>query len=271
MRRIAFALIVSSCLTGAAAAQLVPPLNSKPQAYAKPIRVPAARDIPFPGTVQLTVDATDVTRGIFRIRQRVPVTAAGDLVLLYPKWVPGGHSPRGDIKNVTGVRFTADGRPLKWMRDPLDMFAFHVTVPPGVTAVDAEFQYVSSTAENQGRTVMTPEMSSIQWLSLSLYPAGYYVRQIPVQPSVIVPTGWKVATALRPATQAGGRIDFPVTSYEILVDSPLIAGPHYRQIPLSDRVFLDVIGDNPAELAATPEQIAAHKRLVEQALKTFGA
>jgi predicted metalloprotease with PDZ domain len=271
MRKIALALIVSSCLTGAAAAQLVPPLNSKPEAYAKPLRVPAARDIPFPGTVQLTVDATDVTRGIFRIRQRVPVTAAGDLVLLYPKWVPGGHSPRGDIKNVTGVRFTADGRPLKWMRDPLDVFAFHVTVPPGVTAVDAEFQYVSSTAENQGRTVMTPEMSSIQWLSLSLYPAGYYVRQIPVQASVIVPAGWKVATALRPATQVGSRVDYPVTSYEILVDSPLIAGAHYRQISLSNQVFLDVIGDTLAELAATPEQIAAHKRLVEQAVKTFGA
>ena len=271
MRTVALVLIVSSCLTGTAAAQLAPPLNSRPEAYAKAPRVPAARDVPFPGTVQLTVDATDVTRGIFRIRQRVPVTAAGDVVLLYPKWVPGGHSPRGDIKNVTGVRFTADGRPLKWMRDPLDVFAFHVTVPPGVTAVDAEFQYVSSTAENQGRTVMTPEMSSIQWLSLSLYPAGYYVRQIPVQASVIVPAGWKVATALRPAAQAGGRIDYPVTSYEILVDSPLIAGPHYRRIPLSSRVFLDVIGDSPAELAATPEQIAAHERLVEQAVKTFGA
>ena len=109
MRRAAFALILSSCLTGAAAAQLVPALNSKPEAYAKPTRVPAARDIPFPGTLQLTVDATDVTRGIFRIHERVPVTAAGDLVLLYPKWVPGGHSPRGDIKNVTGIKVSAHG------------------------------------------------------------------------------------------------------------------------------------------------------------------
>jgi len=271
MRRVALALILSCCLTGAVAAQIVPPLNSKPEAYAKPTRIPAARDVPFPGTLQLTVDATDVTRGIFRIRERIPVTAAGDLVLLYPKWVPGGHSPRGDIKNVTGVRVSANGRPLKWMRDPLDVFAFHVSVPQGVSAVDVEFQYVSSTAENQGRTVMTPDMSSIQWLSLSMYPAGYYVRQIPVQASVIVPTGWKVATALRPKSQTGGRVDYPVTSYEILVDSPLIAGAHYRQIPLSNDVFLDVIGDTPAELAATAEQIAAHKRLVEQAIKTFGA
>ena len=271
MRRVALALILSSCLTGAAAAQLVPALNSKPEAYAKPVRVPEARDIPFPGTIQLTVDASDVTRGIFRIRERVPVTSAGDLVLLYPKWVPGGHSPRGDIKNVTGIRVTANGRPLKWVRDSRDVFAFHVDVPQGVKAVDVEFQYVSSTADNQGRTVMTPEMSSIQWLSLSMYPAGYYVRQIPVQASVIVPNGWQVATALRPSGQKDGRLNYPVTSYEILMDSPLIAGAYHRAIPLSSDVTLDVIGDTPAELAATPAQIDAHKRLVEQALKTFGA
>ena len=271
MRRVALALILSSSLASTAGAQLVPALNSKPQAYAKPIRIPVAQDLPFPGTVQLTVDATDVTRGIFHIHEKVPVTDEGDLVMLYPKWIPGGHSPRGDIKNATGIRFSANGQALKWKRDPLDVYAFHVAVPQGVSAVDVEFQYVSSTAENQGRTVMTPDMSSIQWLSLSMYPAGHYVRQIPVQASVILPTGWKAATALRPSGQTGDRIDYPTTSYEILVDSPLIAGAHYRQIQLSPKVALDVIGDTPAELAAKPEQIAAHKQLVDQAVKTFGA
>jgi hypothetical protein len=46
----------------------------------------------------LTVDASDVTRGIFRIHQQVPVPGPGDFVMLYPKWIPGGHTPRGDIK-----------------------------------------------------------------------------------------------------------------------------------------------------------------------------
>src|SRR3954471_11115330 len=144
MRKVALALVLSSCLTRAAAAQLVPALNSKPEAYAKPARVPEARDIPFPGTLQLTVDASDVTRGIFRVRERVPVTTTGDLVLLYPKWVPGGHSPRGDIKNVTGIRVSANGRPLKWVRASRDVFAFPVNVPQGARAFDVEFQYVSA-------------------------------------------------------------------------------------------------------------------------------
>ena len=94
-----------------------------------------------------------------------------------------------------------------------------------------------------------------------MYPAGYYVRQIPVQASVIVPTGWKVATALRPSGQAGGKIDYPVTSYEILVDSPLIAGAHYRRRSRSARRSRSTSSaTTPAELAATPEQIDAHKR-----------
>lgn len=264
--------LVCLFLASAAPAQIVPPANSQPPAPTeKAAPIPDAKDVPFPGTLQLTVDATDVTRGIFRIRERVPVASAGDVVLLYPKWIPGGHTPRGDIDKVAGFKFSANGQPLDWKRDTIDVTAFHVKVPAGVTAIDVEFQYVSPTADNQGRIVATPDLASIQWISNSLYPAGYYVRQIPVQASVIVPTGWKVATALRPSAENGNRIEYPVTSYEILLDSPLIAGAHHRGIPLSDDVTLDVIADTEAELAAKPEQIAAHKRLVEQAVKLFGA
>jgi predicted metalloprotease with PDZ domain len=221
--------------------------------------------------MQLTVDVTDVTRGILKIHQQVPVPGPGDFVMLYPKWIPGGHTPRGDIKNITGFRPSANGRPLGWVRDDLDVTAFHINVPAGVMSIDLDYQYVTATDTNQGRTVATPDMASIQWISNSMYPAGYFVRQIPVQASVIVPTGWKVATALRPSGQTANRVDYPVTSYEILLDSPLIAGAHYRRIELSPDVAIDVIADNDRELAAKPEQIAAHKRLVEQAVKLFGA
>ena len=275
MRRVALAILLSSCLATAAAAQLVPPQNSKPQPTAKTDTIPPARDVMFPGTMQLTVDTTDNIRGIFRIHQHVPVPAAGDFVMMYPKWVPGGHSPRNDIKSVTGFRASANGRPLKWVRDNLEVYAFHIAVPQGVTAIDVDYDYVTPTSGNQGRILSTPDMQSIQWLSTSMYPAGYFVRNIPVQASVVVPTGWKVATALRPSgqssTAAGNRIDYPVTSYEILMDSPLIAGAHYRAYQLSPDVTLDVIADNEAELVAKPDAIEAHKRLVQQAVRAFGA
>ena len=268
MRQAALALLLFA--SGSALAQ-VPPQNTAPAPSAKMDTIPAPRDIAYPGTLQLTVDASDVTRGIFKVHETVPVPGPGDFVLLYPKWLPGHHSPSGQINKIAGFRATSGGRELPWARDTLDVYAFHVTVPKGVGTIDVEFEYVSPTDNNQGRIVATPDMASIQWIANSLYPAGYYVRNIPVQASVIVPAGWKVATALRPNGQSENRIDYPVTSYEILIDSPLIAGAHYRQIPLSPDVTLDVIADNEEELTTKPEQIAAHKSLVDQAVKAFGA
>jgi predicted metalloprotease with PDZ domain len=265
------ALFLSLAILPGIALGQVPPLNTRPEPTAKIDTIPASRDVPYPGTMQLTVDASDVTRGIFRIRQHVPVPGPGDLVMLYPKWIPGGHSPRGDIRNITGFRPSANGRALDWVRDDLDVTAFHIKVPQGVTAIDLDYQYVSATEPAQGRTVATPDMASIQWISNSMYPAGYFVRQIPVQASVIVPGGWKVATALRPSATSANRVDYPVTTYEILVDSPLIAGAHHRRIALTSDVALEIVADNEEELAAKPEHIAAHQRLIDQAVKLFGA
>lgn len=271
MRRVALVGALFSSVAVPALGQVVPPQNSRPAATPKTDTLPAVRDVPFPGTIQLTVDATDVTRAIFQVHEHVPVPHGGDFVLLYPKWLPGNHSATGQINKVAGFRASANGHELTWVRDNLDVYAFHVQVPDAVRAIDIDFQYVSPTMGNQGRIVATPDMASIEWIANSMYPAGYYVRDIPVQASVIVPTGWKVATALRASQQTGSRIDYPVTSYEILMDSPLIAGAHYRKIPLSSDVTLDVIADNDAELAAKPEQIAVHERLVQQAVKAFGS
>ena len=78
MRRAALAALLSSFLASAAAAQIVPPQNSKPLATAKIDTIPAPKDIAYPGTMQLTVDASDVTRAIFKIHQHVPVPGPGD-------------------------------------------------------------------------------------------------------------------------------------------------------------------------------------------------
>ena len=271
MRHVALALILTSGLSGAATAEFVPALNSKPMATPKVDTIAPPRDIAYPGTIKLTVDASDVTRAIFRVHEQVPVAHAGDFVMLYPKWLPGNHSPSGQINDVAGFRASANGRMLPWVRDTLDVYAFHINVPQGVSAIDIDFQYVSPTAQNQGRIVATPDLASIEWIANSLYPAGYYVRDIPIQASVIIPAGWKVASALRPSSEGASRVDYPATSYEILMDSPLIAGAHYRRFPLSPDVALDVIADNDKELEAKPEQIGAHARLVEQAVKAFGA
>ena len=247
----------------------VPPGNSAPQPLPFTDDIPAARDIPYPGTIRLNVDASDNRRGIFRVTETIPAQA-GHMVLLFPKWLPGAHSPRGEIEKLAGLVITAGGKRLEWTRDPVDVYAFHIDVPQGAKSVEAKFQFISATAADQGRVVATPKLISLQPNSVSLYPAGYFTRQIPVQMTVTYPEGWTAAGALK-AKVTGSTYAYETTNYEILVDSPIVAGLNAKTWPLTDRVNLHVFADDPAELAATPEQIAAHQRLVDQSVKTFGA
>lgn len=245
---------------------------SRPQPLAIERHVPVAQDIAYPGTIVLTVDATDVARGIFRVRESIPVSAPGRMTLLYPQWLPGNHAPRGPIDDVAGLTISADNKPLAWKRDPVDVYAIQIDVPDGARAIDLAFDYVSPVNPAQGRVVMTREMLSLQWNLTAFYPAGYFTRRIIVSPSAILPNGWGYGTALEPlGSRAGAAVAFRSVDFETLVDSPMLAGSYFRQIQLSPKVRLNIAADRPEELAASDAQIAAHRRLVEQAVKLFGA
>src|SRR4051794_21197524 len=128
MRKTAL-LVILACLPLLTAGE-----NSKPTD--KPISesIPPAQDIARPGIISLSIDASDVTRGIFQIIETIPVTA-GPLTLLYPKWLPGNHNDSGQILKLAGLKFTGDGQPLSWRRDAVDVFAFHINVPTGISSV----------------------------------------------------------------------------------------------------------------------------------------
>jgi len=248
-----------------------PATNSLPQPVQIVDTIPAPQDIAYPGgTIQLAVNATDITRGIYAVTETIPVASAGKLTLLYPKWIPGNHSPTGQISKIAGIVITADGKTIPWVRDTVDVYAFHIDVPEGAKSIVVNFNYLSPTAGNQGRILTTPDMLSLPWDTVALYPAGYFVRQIPIQASVTYPTGWKSATALAPGL-SGDKVTYPVVDFETLLDSPAIAGRFMRTDMLAPGVNLDIAADRPEQLAATPAQIDAHKRLVEQAVKLFGA
>ncbi len=232
--------------------------------------IPATRDAPYPGVIQLEVDATDLTRAIFQVKQIIPVAAPGPLVLLYPEWLPGNHAPRGQIEKVAGLVIRAGGKALMWKRDPLNVFAFHVNVPNGTRALDVSFQFVSATDPDQGRVVMTSDMLNIQWPSVSLYPAGWKTSGIPVSAKVTYPAGWKAGTALRPSATAGDTVTYQTVDYETLVDSPIFAGRHFRAEPLGQNVTLNIVADDAKDLVIRPDQLDIHKRLVDQAVKLFG-
>jgi predicted metalloprotease with PDZ domain len=235
--------------------------------------IPAARDVPFPGTMQLHVDATDTLRGVFKVEQTIPVPAdhAGKrMALLFPKFLPGKHAPRGEIEKLAGLEIRAGGKLLTWKRDPVDVFAFWVDVPAGTKALDVRFQFLSATEGPQGRIVVTSDMMNLQPNSVSLYPAGWFTRQIPVAMSVTWPAGWQAASAMREASRAGDRVTYQTVDYETMVDSPFFAGRHFAKWDLGRGVTLNAVADDARFLKATPEQIEKHRNLVDQAVKLFG-
>jgi predicted metalloprotease with PDZ domain len=267
MAGVALAMFAASLPTPASAVE-----NTLPQPLPVERSLPPARDIAYPGTIKLTVDATDTARGIFSVRETIPVAAAGRLTLLYPQWLPGNHAPRGPIDDVVGIAIRANGKAVAWKRDPVDVYALHVEVPEGAKAIDLAFSYVSPTKTDQGRVVMTREMLSLQWNLTAFYPAGYYTRNIMVEPTAILPEGWRYAAALDPRTPAAlGTVAFKPIDFEDLVDSPMIAGRYFRDVRLSPKVRLNIVADRPEELEASEPQIAAHRKLVEQAVRLFGA
>jgi predicted metalloprotease with PDZ domain len=249
---------------------LVQAQNSAPEAQVIVDAIPPARDIAWPGIITESVDATDVTHGIFSVDETIPVSP-GPLTLLYPKWIPGYHSPVGQIPEVAGVSFSCGGHSLAWRRDPVDVFAFHIEIPEGASNVLAQFQFLAPTDITQGRIVTTPEMLDLQWHAVALYPAGYYVRQIKVAAALTLPDGWRAASALEVASQTGATIQFKPVGFDTLVDSPVFAGANLRVETLAPGVHLDIVADQPEQLAATEEQIQFHRNLVDQAVKLFGA
>ncbi len=237
------------------------------------------QDVAYPGTIKLQVDATDLSHRIFRIRETIPVQA-GPLTLLYPRWLPGNHSPTGPIDKIAGIVIIGhDGsgstQRLEWKRDPLDVYAFKLDVPAGVKTLEVAFDYLTPTDRTQGRVVMTPAMLNLQWNAVALYPAGHYASRITIQPTLKLPAQWTAATALEVDSRSVDTVQYKPVPFDTLVDSPVYAGQHYKLIDLDPGakvpVRLNVFADDPKYLEAKPEQIAAHRKLVQQAYKLFAS
>ena len=73
MRR-AVALTALLLATSAATAQ-----NSTPQPLPFDNRIPIAKDVAYPGTMTVKVDATDVQQAIYRVKQTIPVEAGAHI------------------------------------------------------------------------------------------------------------------------------------------------------------------------------------------------
>jgi predicted metalloprotease with PDZ domain len=229
--------------------------------------------------IQIVADLSEAPRKLYHAEIELPVKA-GPLTLITPEWIPGNHRPTGPVQDITGVVFTANGQTLPWRRDDVNLYEYHLTIPKGVTSLHAHLDCIVTARA-------TTKLAVLEWEKLLLYPAGIAVRDIAVQPSVTVPAGWGIGTALTvvatglpPAPETGidetlhtAAADSATTRYapttvEQLEDSPVIAGQYFHEYPLAPEItpkhYLDVVSDEPADSELRPEFLAEVSNLVRE-------
>jgi len=231
-------------------------------------------------SIQLSVDLTDAPRNIYHSQLTIPVKP-GPLTLVYPEWIPGNHRPAGPIANVTGIKMEANKQTLAWQRDPIDMYAFHVDVPAGASELKVSLDTITNDGSaGASGPAATTNVLDLNWNQVVLYPQGASSDAVQVEASVTPPRGWKFATALPvfAVTKSGTNelIGFKPVSLTTLIDSPLIAGDHYRRIELtkpgeSPMHVIDMVSESDSSLAMTVADEAAYRKLVAETGALFGA
>jgi predicted metalloprotease with PDZ domain len=216
--------------------------------------------------IQITADLSEAPRKVYHAEIDIPVHA-GEVSLTTPEWIPGNHRPTGPVSDITGVVFTANGKTLHWRRDDQDLYQFHVTVPEGITMLHAHLDCIVTARVSQ-------KLAVLEWEKLLLYPANTPVKDIPIQPSVTVPKGWGIGTALTPTDgydpqhPTGGTTHYAATSVEQLEDSPVITGEYFHEFPLAPEItpkhYIDVVSDQADDSKLRPELLTELNNLVRE-------
>jgi predicted metalloprotease with PDZ domain len=225
-------------------------------------------------SMKVEVDATEVTRKLLHSNLTIPVTP-GQLTLYYPKWIPGEHAPKGPILGLIDLRLSAGGKGIAWRRDLVDLYAIHCDIPDGVRSLNVTLSYAmpigtdgfSSAASASGL------LGIVNWNQVILYPAGLPTDQIKVEAAIRLPNGWKFGTAL-PIADSAGPVKFKPVTLTTLVDSPVVTGIYYRNVPLANDAptnQIDIVADSPGALALPDADVSHYRQLVEEAKSLFGA
>jgi predicted metalloprotease with PDZ domain len=156
------------------------------------------------------------------------------------------------------------------------MYAFHLDVPAGADSVEVALDFLSPSAAGgfTSGSSTTAHLAVVTWNQLVLYPQGAGSDDITFAASLRLPAGWKFGTALPVARETRERVEFAPVSLTTLVDSPVLAGEYFRVLPLSAArppVEMDIAADSAAALEASPQFVAAMKKLVAEAGALFGA
>jgi predicted metalloprotease with PDZ domain len=225
---------------------------------------------PPPGPIKISVDATHAPQRILHAKLQFPVRT-GPLTLYYPKWMPADHSPDGPIPNLAGLKFSAGGKEIPWRQDMVDMYAFNLDIPEGVSTLDASLDFLISAP---GPTIDFSASGSaklfiLMWNQVVLYPKGWPAHELIFNPTLTVPQGWKFNTSLPVASQSGNGVTFLPVPLDLLIDSPVQSGEFTRVYQLNPGAKpsheVDVASDDAWALDISPDLIEHYSRLVAEA------
>ncbi len=234
--------------------------------------------------IEVAVDAREISRALLHARLEIPASP-GQMILWYPKWIPGVHAPAGPVQNLAGLRFeTAKGEPILWHRDEEEMNRFHLTVPAGADRVIAKLDYIcnqpsvnSSGVDSFGNSLL----GVINWNTVLLYPEGTSIDTTTASVRLQLPAGWKYGTALRPKADANPAnaeganiVNFAADPLRYVVDCPLICGENFRTIELTGKntppAFLHLTSEAASALQIDEKLIGQYRKLVAEGVALFG-
>jgi predicted metalloprotease with PDZ domain len=274
--RLRFSCLMAALALSAFATLSAQPVRNPPPPQPAPMPPPIAApvDQPYAGPVQLHVDLTNVRDRVEHVTEEIPVPPRSkELVLLYPQWIPGTHSPTGPISRLAGIVTRVDGARVQWVRDQINVYAFHVPLGAGARTVELQFDYLSPLKSAEGRIEFSDAIVDLAWNEVLMYPAGFFARGIPFDVTLELPKGWKYATALETASSEGSTVKFRRTTLNTLVDSPLYGGLHFKQVDLSPSrtnvVRLNVFADDEKHLEISADALQKHKNLALEADKLY--
>ncbi len=219
----------------------------------------------------LVLDASTADRGFATSTMHIPVRP-GPFTFVYPQWIPGYHAPHNPLADVSQIKVSANGKTIAWHRDPVDMYAFHVTVPRGVHSLKVQFTVLLNGGTSNRAS---GNVAVISWTRVLFYQNDVNYHSYDLKASVILPKDWDYSTALTTASHDGQRVDFDEEPLTYVGDSPLFIGHYYKKVLLWQQgdahMWLDMFADAPQDLDVPPKLLAAYKNVPGQALALYGS